>query len=612
MSHGFIIRSLTLTGPTVPTAELPFERGLNVIAGPSDTGKTFIAQCIDFAMGSGDGPKEIPEGERYTVIQLKIEANDASRIYTLERGLRGGDIRLSTEGESDRILAAKHQGGRDDTISSFLLGLSGLAEKKVRTNQQGKTRSLSFRDLARLILIDEESIIAATSPILSGQYTKATEERSVFRLLLTGTDDSGVVAKEEPKVVKARQEGKAEILTSMLQQTREQLASLHIAGSAAEVQQQLSSLELACTAAAEELAIDQGNAAAAETRRRNAWTSLRQVESRVDVLCELQKRFELLKQQYDSDLRRLDAIIEAGFRLEQMKEERCPVCGALAEHHDAEHQQERSAPVDVAQACKAEAEKTTTLLRDLEATLMSNVAEIERRTTERDALKAELEVKNSELRTLLQPRLRVALQKVRDCEARRDTCRKALELLQRVHELEAMLAEATAPRKRERAEGPSTTVSSGQAEEFSKEVEALLRSWHFPNLDRVTFSEEAQDIVISGRPRGSHGKGVRAITRAAFNLALLRLCTREPNPKPFPGMLLIDSPLVVYRKPDADEGTFPPDVKDEFYRSLAAEFKDVQVIILENDPPPKDVSDVANCINFTGANHGRRGFLAVT
>ena len=134
-----------------------------------------------------------------------------------------------------------------------------------------------------------------------------------------------------------------------------------------------------------------------------------------------------------------------------------------------------------------------------------------------------------------------------------------------------------------------------------------LPSWHFPNLDRVTFSEDDQDIVISSRPRGSHGKGVRAITRAAFNLALLRLCARDS--RPFPGVVLIDSPLVVYREPDTDEGAFPHDVKDAFYEAVAGAFGDVQVIILENDDPPDSVRATANVVAFTGTNQGRRGFI---
>lgn len=607
MKHGFILRRLSLTGPGVPAARLDFTRGLNVVVGPSDTGKTFIAQCIDHAMGSGGSPKAIPEAQHYRTASLEIESQRDARIFVLERSLSDGDIRLTTNGQADRILAPKHAAGREDTVSRFLLGLSGLDDKKVRTNQSGTTRPLSFRDIARLVLVDEESVIAADSPVLSGQYTMRTVETSVFRLLLTGADDSAVIAREDPKVSKGRQEGKVEVLEALLERTRGAIKESEGAGTIAEERERLARLDAAAEAASAELVVEQKSAAVLEEKRRAVWTRLRQVESRANVLAELQKRFDLLQAQYVSDLRRLDAINEAGVRLEQIKEERCAVCGALPEHHDAAHRNERASPADVVQACRAEAVKTTKLMQDLQATRTATAADVERLTIERNARQAELNVVVAELKLILEARVQVAVSKVQDARDRRDACGRRLELFERVAELELLLAEAKAPRKRERADGPALSVSAGQAEQFSKDVEALLRSWRFPDLGRVTFSEDNQDVVITGRPRGSHGKGVRAITRAAFNLALLRLCAREE--RPFPGFVLIDSPLVVYREPDTNEGAFPLDVKNAFYESIAAGFNDVQVVILENDEPPNSVRERANLIVFTGSNQGRAGFL---
>src|SRR5688572_3990770 len=180
---GFILTRLTVTGPNVPAADVQFRRGLNVVAGPSDTGKTFIAQCIDFAMGAGDPPKEIPEAARYDRIALELEANADSKRFILERGLRGGDVRLQDAAGTHRVLRAKHDPNAVDNVSSFLLQLSGLHNKRVRTNERGETRAVSFRDLARLVLVDEEVVFTAESPVLSGQYTSSTVDSSVFRLL---------------------------------------------------------------------------------------------------------------------------------------------------------------------------------------------------------------------------------------------------------------------------------------------------------------------------------------------------------------------------------------------------------------------------------------------
>lgn len=182
-----------------------------------------------------------------------------------------------------------------------------------------------------------------------------------------------------------------------------------------------------------------------------------------------------------------------------------------------------------------------------------------------------------------------------------------IELHGRVTELQGLLAGLGQASPGKRAELESARVHSDEAEAFSQEVESLLRAWHFPGLDRGTFSESDQDIVISGRTRASRGKGVRAIAHAAFNLALLKFCFK--GERPHPGFVLIDSPLVVYREPDTDEGEFSHDVKDAFYRSIAEDFRASQVIIFENEDPPSDLGSDANIIRFTGASHGRQGFI---
>lgn len=605
---GFELRSLRVVGPDVADAEVRFTKGLNVIAGPSDTGKTFIVQCINFAMGSSKEPKRIKEAARYASIFLELESNHDSRIYVLERSLRGAEVRLTTEGQAARILKGKHQADAMDTVSAFLLELSGLSGKRIRTKKLGTTRHLSFRDVARLVLVDELAVQSEESPIYSGQRMSRTAEEGVFRMLLTGIDDSSVIAGENPALLKVRHGGRTDVIETMLLRLQDQMRAAEVAGDIEEKRRQLSRAETAVEAASSELLEQQQSASALEERRRNVWSRLRQVESKEDVLSELQKRFDLLREQYESDLRRLAAITEVGVRLAEMKEERCPVCGALAEHHEAHHRGETALPSDVAQACRAEAIKTRQLLSDLQNTLESNAGEVTLLAAERRAREAELEHAGNELQTLLQPRVQAGVQRLRAGHLLRERVLKELELLQREAELKQLLATPVVTAKvSNAADTPVATVDSGSTEQFSKEAEAMLRSWRFPNLDRVTFSDKDQDLVISGRPRGSHGKGVRAITHSAFNLALLRLCTREQ--RPFPAFNIIDSPLVVYRQPDLGEAEFPHEVKDAFYRAVSSDFNDVQVIIVENDEPPSDVNAMANVVLFTGTGSGRRGFI---
>lgn len=609
MKFGFALRSLALVGPGRASAEVTLARGLNVIAGPSDSGKSFIAQCLDYALGGGAAPKEIPEADGYSSVILNIEANSDQRAYSLERSLRGGEVVCKTDGRPDRVLAAKHEGGKEDTVSHFLLELSGLGSRMVRTNEQGKRRPLSFRDIARLVLIDEETVIKEDSPVLSGQFTSKTVESGVFRLLLTGTDDSAIIEREDPKVAKGRQDGKVELLEGLLKATRERLAAVGEVRSLSEERERLTRIDDSIQTALVERNVAQASVVPLQTKRSAAWAALKAVESKRVVLSELQTRFDLLGQQYESDLRRLGAIAEASVRLDQLKEERCPMCGALAEHQHHEHPKASPALPDVSKACRAEAAKTFKLLQDLQTTRAANAAEVEQLRATRDTRQAELDAISYELKELMEQLVDVASNRVDELRARAERSRRALEQLERIQELEELLQEANKRKKRQKTDIAGAAVSTAQADPFSREVETLLRAWHFPDLDRVSFSENDQDVVISGRARKSHGKGVRAITRAAFHLALLRLCIKDE--RPFPNFVLIDSPLLVYEAPDAGERTFPQDVKKHFWDSVKADFTDAQVVIIENKnqvPDDETLGDV-NVIRFTGNDQGRRGFV---
>lgn len=607
--HGFLLTRLALTGVGVPDAEIELGTGLNAISGPSDTGKTFIAQCIDFVLGASTLPKEIPEARAYDTARLTIRPYAASDECILERSLRGSDIRLRVNGQDDLILSARHDANNQNTVSNYLLTLSGLAGKIVRKNKRGTTRTLSFRDLARLVVVDEESVITEKSPILSGQYTNATAEKSVFRLLLTGVDDSSVIEAPEPTVERGRVEAKIEVLVELRGCTEQRISTLNLCADRTALQEQLGRVEALLNDVSAELTARQETLATLQERRQAAWAQLRHVDSRLCVLSELQGRFTLLGEQYSSDLRRLDSIAEAGRCLGQMAIDRCPVCGALAEHHDAQHRELNAAPDEVAAACQAEAMKIRALLADLQNTLAATADDIATLHSESTARQADLNEASREIHEQLQPRVQEALTRLRESQSERDTLRTAVQLFERLEELDRMQNALQGPSGTRTVDTTSSAVHANEAESFSRQVEDVLCAWRFPNLERVVFSEDKSDLVISGSPRASHGKGVRAITHAAFNVALLKYCCAKSMPHP--GFLIIDSPLVVYREPDRGEDVFSSDVKDAFYRYLATHCGDAQVIILENEEPPPDLEASANIIKFTGADHGRRGFIPI-
>jgi hypothetical protein len=606
--YGFHIRRIALTGPGLEPAKVEFTQGLNVICGPSDTGKTFILQCIDYVLGARSSPNELPEAADYGKVSLELHAvSDGSR-YVLERALRGGDIALTRPDRSMEQLKGQHEAGRTDTVSYFLLQLSGLTDRRIRTNRRGKTRGLSFREVAHLAIVSEQDVIRESSPIHASSGYQITASRSVFRLLLSGGDDSAVVAVEEPSISRARVEAKTEVLQGMLDQLSDQIAERPIDGDSASLRDQLNRLDTTYQSIEADLSESGSAMADVEERRRTVWSRLREIRGRLDVLSGLAERFTLLAKQYLSDLRRLNTIAEAGSRLDDIGVERCPLCGALPEHHDQKHVDSPVGLDIVTESATAEANRIRSLMADLETTRQEVATECDALFREQGQLQDELAVVTATIQERLRPRAQESAVKLRETAWNRQQVQRSLELLDRVQAIEAQIqnvqAEEVASARQEFASLPTSAT-----EEFAQEVQARLAAWNFPDLDRVTFSDTEWDVVISGRPRTSHGKGVRAVTHAAFTTGLLRYCASRR--KPHPGFVLIDSPLVVYREPDPDGVILDDSVKSAFFADLASSFLAEQVILLENDEPPEEVlaSGNVNMVRFTKRDEGRYGFI---
>ena len=606
--YGFRLIRLSLTGLGLKEATVDFSDGLNVIYGPSDTGKTFIVKCIDFIFGGKMPMKSIPEARGYEKISVVISPWEIPKEFRLTRSLKGGPVTLHTEGSEPLTISEKHNPTNKNCVSRFLLSLTGLDEKRVRKNSNGETDSLSFRDLAKLVIINEENVIGQGSPYLSGQYTTKTKDRSVFHLLLTGVDDSSISATENSRISKARKETKIEVMRQLLYERCKELDELGLQLNESAIRLAIDGVLRQLEGLNAELLIEQDSINTLEIRRKSLWEEYKRSQSHLVILSELGNRFDLLSNQYRSDLSRLEAISEAGFRLAQMPEESCPICGALPEHHRYDHLKD-SPPEDLAISCEKEAIKIRSLIDDLSETRGRNDFQIAAETEYTQGIHAELILIDKTIKNELQPRFRDLATRIRELTGKQPFYLRALYLYECVRGFRNQLNEFEMEKIKKPEKEAFDNLSTLELDEFCQEVEGILREWVFPDLGRVTFSEYDDDIIISGQKRASHGKGVRAITHTAFNLGLLRFCKKRSSPHP--GFLVVDSPLVVYSQPDdpdfdpKDKG-FSTDVKEAFYKSLSKS-KDLQVVICENDHPPAGLD--ANVIHFTKTNEGRYGFI---
>ena len=330
MANGIYLTKVAAIGIGKPIAEISFDRGLNVLTGASDTGKSYLVDCIDYIFGARIRPKKIKQSEGYEELRMEIRTF-GGEIFTLNRQFDDKFVYVAEckfeefDRKASKKLSATHSEKNDNNVSMFLLGLLNLAGKKLKKNKLNATKSLSFRDLARFCLVSEIEIIEKDSPIYSGQKTEETSDKALFKLLLTGKDDDDLEAIENPKLFQSRIRGRIDLMNEDLESKRKFLLEAKKRTDALtdeEINVRIQNLINIVEKAHKELLVE-------EEKRARTWFELDRLKSALSQNEEIRKRFELLNQHYLSDLSRLEFINEGKQGLDQLKEVNCPLCNSL-------------------------------------------------------------------------------------------------------------------------------------------------------------------------------------------------------------------------------------------------------------------------------------------
>lgn len=610
MSNGFYVSRLRAIGKNVNPAEVAFTPGCNVLAGVSDTGKSYVLQCINYMLGGQRAPKSVEQDAGYETLLLEIKtwSGDA---YVLQRSLKqGGNFRRyemtlddwSTESPFTTV-KWKHQPGKDDTISYFLLGLSGLADTVIRTSKGGKTRPISFRDVCRFSLIGETLIIDPRPPVLaSGQQQKTTEDTSIFNFFVSGEDASSVVPPIDIKSEKAKWRAQKELLESLIEELKAELSSIDDS-----LADQIEKVESEIQSKAAEIELRTTKIEKLSEKRGQTWRAISRAMGRVKQIDQLVQRFDLLEKHYRSDLERMKFVAEGDFLLSQLGEVHCPMCGQLLNEHDAERlREEQKRGVSIQRATKSESEKIEKNLSELESTVAGLQQEASQLQQQMRADELAIAEWDREISQALQPEININSEELNKLVSARSALLINTEKQERLSELQRRLENlGPEPKKKKQEEDQAATVAETKGRRgFCDAIESRLRSWKYKDVGTVEFDKE-QDLVVNGVARRTHGKGVGAILQSAFTITLMTYC-RDRHP----GLVVLDSPLTSFRPADNYEAE--QDVQRGLYEELCEMGKQQQVIIIENKEPDPDIRRRVNYIHFSGdPEKGRVGFYPV-
>lgn len=590
--YGFFIKKLELSGSSVETKTIQFKKGLNVIFGSSDTGKTFIFECINYMLGSTTLKKSIPESENYNLVVLVIETYNGKE-YKLERSLKGGNFNLfdSSTGDS-RVIEVSNQSNKE-TISSFLLNICNINGKKIRKNKQGKMQNLYFQNLKKYFAVDEVEIVTEKSLLTTGQYTEKTFDMNTLRFLLTEEDDSSIISSLEVDSMDFKK-GKLELYNELISQLNEDLKDSEYQ----KIDEQIEKLDDSIKNYKEIYLSSKSELNKYDNEKDILVKAIYIQENELINKQEILTRAQLLRKQYICDIARLKATLDAGQYLDDTQTTNCPIC-------DSNIKEIVNIP-ELTMATNAEIMKINLLLRELEESQKIY-------TSEKDEIDNSLESNKKHLNEVvikIQDEIKVFLE---DLSKNIKIYSDKKQELSRVKTLKEKLDEYVQKRDAinvtDKKKGASKVVfqelTSALMAPIVQEIEDILKAISFdnPQNPKIGFSETLLDFIIGTKNRKDYGKGYRAILYASFVIALLQYFRNKSFQI---GFVLIDSPLNPYKADETkDDGVVPNNLADNFYQYLYENIKNEQVILIENTPLSTELRKLVNHYEFTREN----GFL---
>lgn len=604
------LTKLVLTGENKQDAIIDFKDGLNVIAGASDTGKSFAFECIDYALGSSSELKEVPEVDGYQSVFLEIEDIGQRVIFTIERGIpkekNKMTIYYSNYQDKDHAknekISITHSAKK--SLSKKMLNYCGCIYNNVKKNAE-KTQSFTFRSFIPLIMISELRITATYSPIYradSRGSTFATSEKSVFKTVISGTDYEKKEKKENTEIAKAELKGKIEQLKQIINEIRLENNDLMKGVEDIKLEKSTEIIELNKFIKEKTDEIKKH-----ELEYKNTQAEIEFENTELKRLLNNNNKFKLLKKNYLSDLDRLEFINDAFDLTQQLVEVECPICHSPMKINEIEKSDDYYEAL-VAEKLKIEVQLTELdkTIKDLSDEIMNKEENISKLENHKDEIK---DILNNKLGPIVAEKVE-QVQNLLEIQEKINLITRNKKRMDKyyteINEWQEKI-DSTVQNKGNKKEN----LPDEYTNELCMEIKQLLKKCDFiGEEDDIKYNSATNDVKIGDKEKASFGKGARAIINSTFLIGLMNYCYKKNLCHP--GFVVLDSPLTTYKEKDKKDGvdeTITKGTKEKFYEMLA-EQKNGQIIIFDNEEPSSTVKKKINYLHFSGdSSVGRKGLI---
>ena len=598
-----VISSLNKSGVKV-VSSIDLKAGLNIIHGPSNTGKTLILDCIDFMLG-GEAKRLYKKELGIRSISMLLDASGAEINMTRELGTNEVTVLSGYASVESGTYTTGNRTKEKEALNTLWLRLMGIDSdvKIIAQIQDAVQHQLTVRTFYHAFIISEGRIIGENSILKSGQgFSNNIPVPTIMSLIYLATGENYINPNEKKKETGKTISVKRSTAKAIVDRSVVALGELDKQDdentehrSVAEIQAEIDALLIEISDAEDALKVT-------DERHARLSDELIRLSDSLSESILLKERYDSLRTQYEADIRRLTFIAEADMHKDRIPMlERCPFCNG-------------ELPKEKSQSCLeaaiAEAERIRSRICDLQSAAEAITHEIDAMKIRRSALVAEQQRVQSVIRGKLRPQIAalrrqlteytIALEKAKADEM----VESFVEILN--NELTAIYKEDDVSEYRFDVREKIVNVLQQPLE---KHLTEILQLCHYDNYRGSRFDVDSCDVVVNGSDKLSQGKGFRAFLNSVMALAVQEMLSDYDLHKT--NLLVMDSPILSLKEKEENVGTqvTSDSMRSGLFQYMIDRQEMAQIIILENDVPNLDYS-AAHCIHFTKKEKdGRYGLI---
>lgn len=506
----FYIKSVCVQGYGVEDAIVNFTNGFNLIEGLSNHVKTMIVQFIEYAFGGRNHKDSLSlniDSTSYMTVKVTLQTEQGE--VELVRNLVKNKSTIRVISQDKRLLSGDYT-ANSSTDKKLNIGIALLRLIDIPTdlylpkNEKRDPGHVSFNVLKPLWLLNENDMPNDESVLLPSSNSGLFLSSLMYLLNGKRIDTYDWQEIEKRRIVRDYISGQIE----MAEHKKIQLNQKNI-GNESKLQEELDNLNKQ---------LDEVSILVTDklTKSKEFFNQMSELNDKIMAADVTLSRYESLKGQYISDIKRLNFIVDGKAAFENIEEPLlCPVCEqpVVNVENEAKHVEAVRKELSRTLALLNDLEQATASLADKKLSLQDQYAKLEK---ERNAIQAELDEK-------LYPRL----DKIKAAEK---DYREQIGIISQVKVFDDLLGKWTSKINDLTNEGiPEKDVKFKPKQELGEKfysdmgdiLDFLLEKGNYPKHHASTFGQTSFDIMINDKKKKvSHGKGFRSYLNSITVMAL--------------------------------------------------------------------------------------------